>query len=174
MGYQNSTYPIAIYGCIDTASRKILWLKVWDSNCKPENVGKWYLEYLYESRVMPNFLRVDKGTETGTMGTMHAFLRSKHGDLEDPTDSVRYGPSTSNQVKPPIITTATCWYLIRTNFHKQLFLCFAFLYFIVTNFRGSKKPRNFCILWEFIFAVEPKNNNSREFIFAVGQKKEEN
>ena len=29
MGYQNSTYPLAIYGCIDTASRKLLWLCVW-------------------------------------------------------------------------------------------------------------------------------------------------
>ena len=24
MGYQNSTFPIAIYGCLDTVSRKIL------------------------------------------------------------------------------------------------------------------------------------------------------
>ena len=28
MGYQNSTFPLAIYGSIDTASRKILWLKI--------------------------------------------------------------------------------------------------------------------------------------------------
>ena len=29
MGYQNSTYPLAVYGCIYTASRKVLWLRVW-------------------------------------------------------------------------------------------------------------------------------------------------
>ena len=29
MGYQNSTFPLAVYGAIDTASRKILWLKIW-------------------------------------------------------------------------------------------------------------------------------------------------
>lgn len=29
MGYQNSTFPLAIYGCMDTASRKLLWLRVW-------------------------------------------------------------------------------------------------------------------------------------------------
>ena len=28
MGYQNSTFPLAIYGCIDTASRKLLCLRV--------------------------------------------------------------------------------------------------------------------------------------------------
>lgn len=27
MGYQNSTFPLAIYGCLDTASRQFLWLK---------------------------------------------------------------------------------------------------------------------------------------------------
>ena len=32
MGYQRDTFPIAIYGCIDTASRKLLWIKVWTSN----------------------------------------------------------------------------------------------------------------------------------------------
>ena len=42
-------------------------------------------------------LRVDKGTETGTMATMHAFLRRHHNDM-DPHETVIYGPSTSNQV----------------------------------------------------------------------------
>ena len=28
MGFQKSTFPLAIYGCIDTASRKILFLKI--------------------------------------------------------------------------------------------------------------------------------------------------
>lgn len=99
MGYQNSTFPIAIYGCIDTASRKLLWLRVWDTNSKPELIGRWYLEYLYESRSLPAYLRIDKGTETGIMATMHAFLRQEHNDIEDPCDSVLYGPSTSNQVR---------------------------------------------------------------------------
>ena len=39
MGYQNSTFPLAIYGCIDTASTKILWLKVWVSNSEPQQIG---------------------------------------------------------------------------------------------------------------------------------------
>ena len=48
MGYQISTFPLAIYGCIDTASRKLLWLRVWTSNSGPLVIGRWYLEYLYE------------------------------------------------------------------------------------------------------------------------------
>lgn len=98
MGYQNSTFPIAIYGCIDTASRKILWLKAWTTNSKPELIGRWFLEYLYECRKVPCYLRMDKGTETGVMATMQSYLRQDDDDLDDPTDAVIYGPSTSNQV----------------------------------------------------------------------------
>ena len=29
MSFQNNTFPIAIYGAIDTTSRKLLWIKVW-------------------------------------------------------------------------------------------------------------------------------------------------
>ena len=98
MGYQNSTFPLAIYGCIDTASRKILWLKIWVSNSEPQRIGHWYLAYLYKTRVLPWYLRIDKGTETGTMATMHAYLHQLLGTT-DPSDTVIYGPSTSNQVK---------------------------------------------------------------------------
>ena len=59
MGYQNHTFPLAIYGCIDTASRKLMFLKVWPSNSKPEQVGRWYFDYLYESRRLPHFVRID-------------------------------------------------------------------------------------------------------------------
>ena len=45
MGYQNSTFPIAVYGCIDTASRKVLWIHVWTNNSDPQLIGRWYLEY---------------------------------------------------------------------------------------------------------------------------------
>jgi hypothetical protein len=98
MGYQNSTFPLAVYGCLDTCSRKLLWLRIWTSNSHPNLIGRWYLEYLYESRVIASYLRMDKGTETGTMATMHAFLRRNHDDITDASDSVLYGPSTSNQV----------------------------------------------------------------------------
>ena len=65
MGYQNSTYPLAIYGCIDTASRKLLWLHVWVSNSDPQVIGRWYLEYLYETRTLPTELRGQYGSWSG-------------------------------------------------------------------------------------------------------------
>ena len=97
-GYQNSTFPLAVYGCIDTASRKILWLRVWTTNSNPKLVGHWYLEHLLETRVISRMIRLDKGTETGVMATMHAYLRTNHSDIDDPIDTILYGPLTSNQV----------------------------------------------------------------------------
>ena len=41
MGYQNSTFPLAVYGCIDTASRKLLWLRIWVTNSDPKVIGRW-------------------------------------------------------------------------------------------------------------------------------------
>ena len=104
MGYQNNTFPLAVYGCLDTASRKLMWSKVWVSNSDPNLIAKWYLEYLYESGRMPSILRLDKGTETVVITTMHAFLRQHHGDM-DPNNTILYGPSTSNQVK------GMCYYI---------------------------------------------------------------
>ena len=97
MGYQNSTFLLAVYGCIDTTSRRLLWLRIWVGNSNPKLIGLWYLEYLYENRVMPSILRLNKGTKTGVMATMHAFLHRNHNDM-DPTQTVIFGPSTSNQV----------------------------------------------------------------------------
>lgn len=97
MGFQNDIFPLPIYGSIDTASRKLLWLCIWTNNREPRLIGHWYLEYLYENKVIPSYLRMDRGTKTGVMATMHAFLRQHHGDM-DPAETVIYGPSTANQV----------------------------------------------------------------------------
>jgi hypothetical protein len=97
MGFQKDTFPVGVYGCIDTASRKLLWLRVWTGNSDPNLIGRFYLDYLYESRMIASKIRIDKGTETGKMATLHAFLRRHHGDM-DPLDTVIYGPSTANQV----------------------------------------------------------------------------
>ena len=99
MGYQNSTFPLAVYGCIDTASRKILWLRVWVTNSDPQIIGRFYLDYLVEAKSIASHIRIDKGTETGTLATMHAFLRRNHDDGIQPEDTVIYGSSTSNQVR---------------------------------------------------------------------------
>ncbi|XP_057311375.1 uncharacterized protein LOC130649161 [Hydractinia symbiolongicarpus] len=83
----------------DLKVKVALWLRVWDSNSKPELIGKWYLEHLCKTNIIPAYIRIDKGTETGVMATMQSYLRRNCEDLDDPTESVCYGPSTSNQIE---------------------------------------------------------------------------
>ena len=99
MGFRNCTFPVAIYGCMDTFSRYMTFLFVWDSNSNPLTIGLRYIEHLYETRKLPFSIRMDHGTETGKLAAIHAFLRGKIGDMEDATDSVVYGPSTSNKIE---------------------------------------------------------------------------
>ena len=49
--------------------------------------------------VLPDRIRIDRGTEMGIMVTIHSYLRTKRGDLEDPTASILYGPSTQNKIE---------------------------------------------------------------------------
>ena len=97
MGFQKDTFPLAVYGCLDTASRKLLFLKVGTGNSDPRVIGLWYLEFLYETKQIASIIRLDKGTETGKMATLHSYLRRHHNDM-DPYDTVIFGKSTSNQV----------------------------------------------------------------------------
>ena len=98
-GYQNWTFPLGIYGFIDTFSRRILSLSVVMSNSDPLVVGKLYISMLQNLNLLPRFLRMDKGTETGKMATIHSYLMSHYDFFEDPTDSVCYGSSTTNKIE---------------------------------------------------------------------------
>ena len=54
-------------------------------------------------------LRLDKGTETGFMATIHGLLRKDHGDITNAEETVQYGPSKSNKVVlQQIITIIFC------------------------------------------------------------------
>ena len=46
-GYQNSTFPLCIYGGQDTYSGKIMFLQI---------IGRFYLEYLFTSQGRQKFL----------------------------------------------------------------------------------------------------------------------
>lgn len=48
---------------------------------------------------MPSRLRLDKGTETVDLATMHSYLVSKYSHDDDGTNCVIYGPSTENKIE---------------------------------------------------------------------------
>ncbi|PFX12374.1 hypothetical protein AWC38_SpisGene23687 [Stylophora pistillata] len=97
-GYQKAMSPLCIYGAQDTYSARINFLRIWTSNNNSKIIGKLYLDYLYECRVLPLTIRIDRGSETGIMATMHTFLRAQY-DQDNPVDSVLYGPSTQNKLE---------------------------------------------------------------------------
>lgn len=49
-------------------------------------------------QVISNNLRLDKGTETGYMATIHSYLRQQGDASSNGTDAVHYDPSTNNKV----------------------------------------------------------------------------
>lgn len=49
-GYQKAMFPLCIYGGQDTYSSRINFLRIWTSNNNPKIIGRFYLDYLYESR----------------------------------------------------------------------------------------------------------------------------
>ena len=99
MGFHNSTFLVAIYGCMDTFSRYMNFIFVWDSNFNPLTIGLRYIQHLFETKRLPFNIRMDHGTETEKLGAIHAFLHDNIGDLDDSTDSVIYGPSTTNKTE---------------------------------------------------------------------------
>ena len=60
-------------------------------------IGRKYLQFFHEVRTLPIFIRIDCGNDTEKMATIQTYLSSKVSDLDDPLDSVTYGPSTTNK-----------------------------------------------------------------------------
>ena len=65
-----------------------------------------FLQYLFKTRRVASKLRLDRGTETSGMATMHAYLPQQHSVMEDfhVMNMVIYGPSTSNQVRVALVS----------------------------------------------------------------------
>ena len=66
----------------------------------------FFLQSLFKTRRVASKLRLDRGTETSGMATMHAYLPQQHSVMEDfhVMDMVIYGPSTSNQVRVALVS----------------------------------------------------------------------
>ena len=55
---------------------------------------------MHESKRFLHYVRLGKGTETGVLATMHAYLQRQQCDIDtddEACDTVIYGQSTSNQ-----------------------------------------------------------------------------
>ncbi|XP_048111462.1 uncharacterized protein LOC125302346 [Alosa alosa] len=90
-------YGLAISGCIDGYSRKVLWLVCGASNNDPGVIAQNYIRCVSEGGVIPMRLRTDCGTENGTMAAIQCTLRSPYTDVFAGAASHIYGTSMANQ-----------------------------------------------------------------------------
>nr|XP_023666802.1 uncharacterized protein LOC111843432 [Paramormyrops kingsleyae] len=90
-------FGLALSGCIDGFSRKVLWLICGPTNNNPSVIAHNFLSCLRNLGVVPMRLRTDCGTENGIMAAIQCTLRHHHTDYYSGMSSHMYGSSTNNQ-----------------------------------------------------------------------------
>ena len=148
MRYQSSTFPLAVYGCMDTSSRKLLFIQAQASNNNPAYPACWYFEYLYESKTLSDHTRIEKGLET-TIATMQEFLSNKSPNILTNDEAYMYFHILSaefdfpNQVQVCFKsyhsqkTTVECFTVTRESlffFKKMFFICYCTCMQYLINF----------------------------------------
>lgn len=90
-------FGLALSGCIDGFSRRIMWLACGATNNNPSVIAYNYINCAKNVGVIPMRLRTDFGTENGTMAAIQCTLRHEHTDYYAGSSSHSYGSSTGNQ-----------------------------------------------------------------------------
>ncbi|KAL2098347.1 hypothetical protein ACEWY4_007554 [Coilia grayii] len=90
-------FGLAISGCIDGFSRKLLWLKCGPTNNNPTVIAHYFLSCVRNLNAVPMRLRTDCGTENGIMAAVQCTLRHHHVDHYSGESSHMFGSSMTNQ-----------------------------------------------------------------------------
>lgn len=97
-GYdKHKPFGIAIHGCIDGFSRRILWLNASHTNNNPRYVGQYFVTYLKQIKRIPRMVRSGGGNENVIIRDIQISLRSSHDDEVAGQMSYSVGRSTINQ-----------------------------------------------------------------------------
>ena len=83
-------YGLPIHGCIDRFSRRIMWLKVCNSNNNPVIPASFFLHTVEENGVRPMLVQTDCGTENGILAASQCLLAGE-------VAAHRYSSSHANQ-----------------------------------------------------------------------------
>ena len=67
-------WGFCIHGCVDGFSRKLLWLKVATTNNDPLVIANYYLQHIKTHKIVPNLIRMDKGSENIYCDDLQAFF----------------------------------------------------------------------------------------------------
>ena len=90
-------YGFPIHGCIDGFSRRVMWLKICQSNNDPSYIASMFHDCVKGNNGCPRVLRTDCGTENGSMAAMQCYFRSSGNDDQAGLNAHRYGSSPANQ-----------------------------------------------------------------------------
>eukprot|EP00111_Clytia_hemisphaerica_P011641 TCONS_00034212-protein len=90
-------FGFPIHACIDGYSRKILWLRVSETNNDPKVTASFYVDCIKETKFVPRLIRTDRGTENVNICGIQRFFRRSHNDSFAGQRSFQYGTSTANQ-----------------------------------------------------------------------------
>ena len=90
-------FGFPIHACIDGYSRKILWLRVSETNNDPKVVASFYVNYVKETKFTARLIRTDRGSENVNICGIQRFFRRLHPDSFAHRKSFQYGTSTANQ-----------------------------------------------------------------------------
>ena len=82
-------FGLPIHGCIDGFSRKIIWLKVYNTNNDSSVIGGYYVEAITDLKACPRRTRSDFGTENSTVRDFQLALTGMR-------EAHLYGASTAN------------------------------------------------------------------------------
>ena len=97
-GYDKlNSFGFPIHGCIDSYSRKILWLNVSPTNNDPQVIPAYFIQCIEKLNLIPRLVRSDRGSENTILGGIQKYLHREHSDAIAGDESFRYGPSVSNQ-----------------------------------------------------------------------------
>ena len=83
-------WGFCIQGGVDGFSRKLLWLKVATTNNDPLVIATFYLQHIKTYKVVPNLIRMDRGSENIFCDDLQVFFTGYQ-------TSVQYAASTRNQ-----------------------------------------------------------------------------
>ena len=78
--YKLKPFGFCIHGCVDAFSRKIIWLFVGSTNNDPLIIASYYLKLVKANRVVPRFVRADRGSVNSVLGEIQKFFRRNHDD----------------------------------------------------------------------------------------------
>ncbi|KAA1087187.1 hypothetical protein PGT21_024794 [Puccinia graminis f. sp. tritici] len=92
-------FGITIYGFIDAWSRRILGMYAHVTNNDPLHVGVYFLQLVADTGGVPLKVTVDRGTETGEMGTHMIELTQRYTGItfEEAQTHMHHTKSTRNQ-----------------------------------------------------------------------------